>query len=68
VIYWDKTESNEIKEISKRLFQDVTPETSKHDLKRFKDTTLFLTPMTQKLHESLEKAKRSTDIVYITKK
>jgi hypothetical protein len=55
ISYWDKTESNEIKETPqkpKRLFQYVTPGTSTHDLKRFKDTTLFLNPTSQKLHES----------------
>jgi hypothetical protein len=46
-----------------RLFHNETSETPTLDMKRFKDTTLFLTPTTQWLHESMEKAKKSSKIM-----
>ncbi len=50
----------------KTMFQFETPDTSHQSMSQFKDTFLFLSPATQKFHDSIEKATKMSEIVYDT--
>ena len=46
------------------LIKYNTPNTSIQDLSQFKDTFCYLSPSTKQLHENIEKATKSSEIVY----
>ncbi len=50
----------------KILFEN--PDTSQQSLSWFKDTVLFLSPATQKFHDSIEKATKLSEVVYSSRK
>ncbi len=49
---------------NKQLFEYNTPAKNDHELIRFKDTGLFLSPTTKQLMQSIEKASTSLQVVY----
>jgi hypothetical protein len=51
----------------KTTFQFETPDTSHQSLRQFKDTFLFLSPATQKFHDSIEKATKLSEVVNNTR-
>jgi hypothetical protein len=45
-----------------------TPDPLQQSLSQFKDTGLFLSPATQKFHDSIEKATKLSEVVYNSRK
>ncbi len=45
-----------------------TPDPLQQSLSRLKDTGLFLSPATEKFHESIEKSKKLSEVVYNSRK
>ncbi len=65
------TENNVILETpqkpTKKLLLE-TPDPLHQSLRRLKDTGLFLSPATEKIHESIEKATKLSEVVYDSQK
>jgi hypothetical protein len=62
-------ENNEILDTPQKpkiIFQFEIPDTLHEILSQFKDTFLFLSPATQKIHDCIEKATKLSEVVYNT--
>jgi hypothetical protein len=52
----------------KTIFQFETPDTSHQSQSQFIGTFLFLSPAIHKIHDSIEKATKMSEVVYNTRK